>query len=132
MINLDPKEFEVIVAKAMDSMPKRYIDNMRNVVFVVEDEPSEEQRLRLHLVDGRTLYGLYEGIPLTVRGSGYNLVLPDKITIFKKPIESGSYSLDELKEEVKNTVWHEIAHHFGLDHGRIQELEMKMNKNHNK
>lgn len=125
MTELTREEFEHIVAEAMDSMPKEYIDNMQNVAFVVEDEPSQEQRERLHLVNGRTLYGLYEGIPLTARGAGYSLVLPDKITIFKKPIENGSFSLDELKEEVKNTVWHEIAHHFGLGHGRIHELEEK-------
>lgn len=127
-MQLTHEEFESIVAEAMDSMPKRYIENLRNVAFVVEDEPSEEQRERLHLVNGRTLYGLYEGIPLTARGAGYNLVLPDKITIFKRPIESGSSSLEDLKEEVKNTVWHEIAHHFGLGHGRIHELEAKMNE----
>lgn len=126
MINLEHKEFEAIVAQAMDAMPKRYISELQNVAFVVEDEPSEEQRERLHLVNGRTLYGLYEGIPLTARGAGYNLVLPDKITIFKRPIETGSQNIEELKEEVKNTVWHEIAHHFGLGHGRIHEIEAKM------
>lgn len=125
MIELTHKEFEQIVAQSMDSMPQEYIENMQNVAFVVEDEPSQEQRERLHLVNGRTLYGLYEGIPLTARGAGYNLVLPDKITIFKKPIEQGSITLEELKAEVKNTVWHEIAHHFGLGHGRIHELENK-------
>lgn len=125
MINLTPEEFERIVARSMDSMPSQYIENMQNVAFVVEEEPSQEQRARLHLVNGRTLYGLYEGIPLTARGAGYNLVLPDKITIFKLPIESGCNTIEELEEEVKNTVWHEIAHHFGLGHGRIHELEAK-------
>jgi predicted Zn-dependent protease with MMP-like domain len=128
MIELSHEEFERIVADSMDSMPKQYIENMQNVAFVVEDEPSPEQRERLHLVNGRTLYGLYEGIPLTARGAGYNLVLPDKITIFKRPIEHGSRTLEELREEVKNTVWHEIAHHFGLGHGRIHEIETKMKR----
>jgi predicted Zn-dependent protease with MMP-like domain len=125
MMNLSRQEFEQIVTSAMDSMPKRYIDALQNVAFVIEDEPTPEQRLRLHLVNGQTLYGLYEGIPLTARGAGYTLVLPDKITIFQGPIQAGANTLNELKEQVKNTVWHEIAHHFGLGHGRIHQLQTK-------
>ena len=118
-------KFNSIVSWAIDSLPKEYIDNMKNVAVVVEDEPTDLQRLKLHLVNGVTLYGLYEGIPLTKRGNNYNLVLPDKITIFKKPIEANCTNIKQLKEQVKNTVWHEIAHHYGLDHKRIRELENK-------
>jgi len=98
---------------------------MKNLAVVVEDEPTAEQRHKLHLVDGLTLYGLYEGIPLTKRGNNYSLVLPDKITIFKNPIENNCRDIKQLKEQVLNTVWHEIAHHYGLNHDRIKELESK-------
>lgn len=119
------EEFEQFVSDAIDSLPPSYIDNMKNVVIVVEDDPTPEQREKLHLVDGVTLYGLYEGIPLTQRGSNYSLVLPDKITIFKNPIMQNSVNIPALKEQIKRTVWHEIAHHYGLGHKRIHELEHK-------
>ena len=125
MPDISDEQFNTYVSEAIDSLPDTYIDNMKNVVVVVEDDPSVEQRTKLHLVEGVTLYGLYEGIPLTARGAGYNLVLPDKITIFKNPILSGVASIDELKEQIKRTVWHEIAHHYGLGHDRIHELEHK-------
>ncbi len=116
------RQFHKLVAEAIDAMPGRYLKAMRNVVFVVEDEPSLSQRRQMRLRGNQTLFGLYEGIPLTERGTGYNLVLPDKITIFKRPLENASRSRDELKTNVKQTVWHEIAHHFGLDHTRIESI----------
>ena len=119
------EEFEQIVADAIDSIPKKYAERLHNIAFVTEDIPTPEQRRKLQLHDGQTLFGLYEGIPLTKRGAGYNLVLPDKITIFKLPMEAKSLTLNELKEEVHHTVWHEVAHYFGLDHDRIHKLEDK-------
>jgi predicted Zn-dependent protease with MMP-like domain len=74
----------------------------------------------------QTLFGLYEGIPLTQRGAGYNLVLPDKITIFKNPIVMFAPNLESLKKQVRHTVWHEIAHHYGLNHKRIHEVEKEL------
>jgi predicted Zn-dependent protease with MMP-like domain len=74
-------------------------------------------------VHGLTLYGLYEGIPLTQRTNNYSGVLPDKITIFRLPILAGASTRAEVVKQVKNTVWHEVAHHFGLAHDRIRELE---------
>lgn len=125
MFDITDEQFELLVSEAIDSLPKNYIDNMKNVVIITEHDPSPEQRLKLHLVNGVTLYGLYEGIPLTQRGGNYNLVLPDKITIFKYPIVAHSPDLASLKSQIKRTVWHEIAHHYGLDHSRISELENK-------
>jgi predicted Zn-dependent protease with MMP-like domain len=122
---MDDKDFEALVAAAIDAIPPRYADHMKNIGFVIEDDPTPEQRLRLHLVGGQTLYGLYEGIPLTKRTNSYSGVLPDKITIFKNPIVSQAADPGHLQEIVKNTVWHEVAHHFGLDHGRIHELEQR-------
>lgn len=125
MINIDSEQFENIVTAAIDDIPAQYATHIKNLAFVVEESPSDVQRQRLQLHPGESLYGLYEGIPLTKRGSNYNLVLPDKITIFKQPIERSSSNLDEVKEKVRHTVWHEVAHYYGLDHFQIDELEAK-------
>jgi predicted Zn-dependent protease with MMP-like domain len=112
-----------MIGQAMDELPEQYITGLKNVVVTYEDEPSAEQREKLKLNCHQTLFGLYEGIPLTKRGAGYNLVLPDKITIFKNPMLHAVHDMGALKAQVKHTLWHEIAHYFGLDHDRIHELE---------
>lgn len=109
----------------MDELPQEYIVNLKNVAITIADEPTPEQREKQKLKDNQTLFGLYEGIPLTKRGAGYSFVLPDKITIFKYPIMHSSPDLVSLKAQVKRTLWHEIAHHYGLGHDRIRELEEK-------
>jgi predicted Zn-dependent protease with MMP-like domain len=124
-MEIDDSAFEAIVSQALDELPAKYTDNMNNVVIVYADEPTPHQRVQLKLRCDQSLYGLYEGIPLTKRGSGYNLVLPDKITIFKHPLVESSHDLAALKANVKHTLWHEIAHHFGLGHDRIHQLEQK-------
>lgn len=126
-MDIPDQDFEKIVSQALDELPDKYISNLNNVVIVYADEPTPEQRIELKLHCNETLYGLYQGIPLTKRGMGYNLVLPDKITIFKKPLIGGSRDLNELRANTKHTLWHEIAHHFGLDHKRIHSLEDKAN-----
>jgi predicted Zn-dependent protease with MMP-like domain len=123
MIEVSAADFEKMVAEAMDAIPLHYRRHMNNVAFVTEDEPSPEQREKLHLVNGVTLYGLYEGVPLTQRGNNYSGVLPDKITIFRLPILATSSTREAAVEQVKKTVWHEVAHHFGLGHSRIHKLE---------
>ncbi len=125
MIQVSDDEFQAIVTDAIDKIPEKYASHIKNLAFVVEDEPSEYQRHKLELLRGQTLYGLYEGVPLTKRGAGYNLVLPDKITIFKRPMEWTSNSHAELVEQVKHTLWHEVAHYYGLDHSQIHDLENK-------
>lgn len=121
-MKIDPKVFDDMVAEAIDAIPERYMKRLENVAFIVEDEPSPDQRRQLNLRDHETLFGLYEGAPLPTR-FGQIKILPDKITLFKTPLISASRDLTELKNRVKNTVWHEVAHYFGLDHGRIAELE---------
>jgi predicted Zn-dependent protease with MMP-like domain len=116
-------EFEKIIAGAIDAIPEDYYQRIKNVVFVAEDEPSLEQRKKLKLACNQSLFGLYEGIPLTKRTNNYNLVLPDKITIFKLPIEHSTNTLEELVSQVHKTVWHEVAHYFGLDHDQIHKLD---------
>jgi predicted Zn-dependent protease with MMP-like domain len=124
-MNITEAEFEAIITEAIDRIPEKYAERLDNVHITWEEEPSEEQRKRLKLHCNQTLFGLYEGIPLTQRGAGYNLVLPDRITIFKKPIEAVTTSIAELREQVGRTLWHEVAHYFGLDHERIHALERR-------
>ena len=123
MMRVSDEEFDEIVAAARASLPEQF-KHVKNVAILVEDEPSPEQRAQLHLVDGQTLYGLYEGVPLA-RRQGTLKVLPDKITLFKGPLEASVQNLAELKHAVLHTLWHEIAHYYGLDHPRIRELEGK-------
>lgn len=122
---IDDTVFESIVNKAFDELPKKYTDNLDNVAIVYADEPNANEREALKLRCDQSLYGLYQGIPLTARGAGYNLVLPDKITIYKLPILRDSVDQADLLANVKHTLWHEIAHHFGLNHARIHYLERK-------
>lgn len=117
------EEFEKMINDGISRLPKLYQENLNNVGFVISDEPTPEQRQELKLRCNETLFGLYQGIPLTKRGSGYNLVLPDKITIFKLPIVAASRDIKEIAEHVRHTVWHEVAHFYGLNHGQIHKLE---------
>lgn len=117
------EQFEEWVNRGIAAIPKLYQDNLNNVAIVIADEPTPSQREKLKLRCDQTLFGLYEGIPLTKRGTGYNLVLPDKITIFKLPMTNASRNEAELKEHVRHTVWHEIAHFYGLNHTQIHKLE---------
>lgn len=123
MLDLPDEVFEKLVAEAMDAIPARYADHMNNVGFVIENDPSPAQRQQMHLIDGVTLFGLYEGIPLTKRTGNYSGVLPDKITIFKNPILDRVATIEQARQQINKTVWHEVAHHFGLGHDRISELE---------
>lgn len=115
-------EFDAMVSKALDSLPKKYTERMTNVAIIYADEPTQAQREQLKLHSGQTLFGLYEGVPLPARG-GHTPLLPDKITIFKIPLTMASETPKELQENVRHTLWHEMAHYFGLDHKRIHELE---------
>jgi len=119
------KEFEDIVTNAISKVPKPYADRIDNIAFFVEDEPSLEQRQALGLRPCQSLFGLYEGVPLTERRGGYALTLPDKITIFKNTHDQYASNIDELNRQVINTVWHEVAHYFGLNHDKIYALENK-------
>ena len=120
--------FERLVAEGIQAVPQKFLDKLSNVAVVVEDEPTEEQLKHNHVRRGWTLFGLYEGVPQTARGSSYGWVLPDKITIFQKPIEEAAHNSEEIKEIVKDTVWHEIAHHFGMNEGEVRTRERMRKK----
>lgn len=124
------KDFNAIVEDGVRNIPERFLNLLDNVDIIVEDEPTPAQKRKLQLRRGWTLFGLYEGIPQSKRGVNYGAVLPDKITIFQKPIEAFARNEKEMKEMVKNTVWHEIAHHFGMSEERVRLAEIKRrNKN---
>lgn len=123
MLEISDEQFAELISQSMDELPEKYISGLNNVAVTYEDDPTPDQRAKLKLNCHQTLFGLYEGIPLTKRGAGYNLVLPDKITIFKNPMLHGINHISQLKAQVKHTLWHEIAHYFGLDHERIHEIE---------
>lgn len=118
-------QFEEIIADAIDRLPKKYLDALDNVAITMADLPTPEQAHKLRLRCEYDLFGLYEGIPKTKRGNSYTGVLPDKITIFKLPIISRAKSFEDIQRQVRRTVWHEVAHHYGLDHGDIHRLEAK-------
>ena len=122
VIKINSEQFDELVSKAFGSIPPPYKDRVANIAILVEDEPDEAQRQKLRLKNGETLFGLYEGVPLPARG-GASKMLPDKITLFKTPLMSASADLSQLQERINHTVWHEVAHYFGLDHERIHELE---------
>ena len=123
MLDFTDEAFEQLINQAMDDLPTEYISGLKNVAILYEDEPSEQQRQKLKLRGDQSLFGLYEGVPRTQRGSGYNLVLPDKITLFKQPMLRVSPDLAALKWQVRHTLWHEVAHHYGLNHERIHNIE---------
>ncbi|MDI3341053.1 MAG: metallopeptidase family protein [Sphaerobacter sp.] len=112
--------FERLVVEALDELPDEFLAALDNVDIVIEREPTREQRLAAG-VGGGTLFGLYEGVPLTDR-AGYGLVLPDKITIFQGPIMRAARTHAEIREIVRATVIHELAHHFGISDERLREL----------
>lgn len=125
MYDLTDEQFDALITRAMDELPQEYITGLQNVAIVMADEPSEEQKTKMKLRENAILLGLYEGIPLTQRGAGYTFVLPDKITLFKHSILRVVNSEDELFEQIKRTLWHEIAHYYGLNHDRMNELQSK-------
>ena len=117
------EKFYNLVMKAINELPPEFHDRLENVDVVVEDWPSPAQLARNNVKSRFSLLGLYEGVPHLRRGPGYGMVLPDKITIFRKPIEARCHSWQEVEEEVGRVVRHEIAHHFGIDDDRLRTLE---------
>ena len=120
-MRLSPEVFEELVVDVLDGMPPELLKLLDNVDVVIEQWPSRRQLGRAGLAGG-TLYGLYEGVPLTHRDSGYQLIAPDKITIFQRPIERSCVSPRQVADQVRKTVIHEIAHHFGIGEARLEEL----------
>ncbi|MCR4325773.1 MAG: metallopeptidase family protein [Patescibacteria group bacterium] len=119
-------DFELLVAEGYERLPEWVRSKIKNVALLVEDEPSTEDRRAEGLSDEETLLGLYKGIPLSARGEEYGvgMTLPDTITLYRLPIEeaAGEEGKD-VRDVVAETIWHEFAHHFGMDEGEVRERE---------
>jgi predicted Zn-dependent protease with MMP-like domain len=113
MVDVSWDEFEVLVGEALDLIPEELGRLMTNVALFVEDESPE----------GRNLLGLYHGVPLSERGQNYAGVLPDMITIYRMPILRQCSTTAQVVQEVRHTVIHEVAHHFGISDDRLHELD---------
>lgn len=117
IIGVKERDFYELVERALEGVPPELSQYLENIIIVVDDWPEEHM---LGEGEDDTIYGLYEGVPITERGSDY-YGLPDRITIFRGPLER-DFSADELEEEIRVTMIHEIAHYFGFDEARIAEL----------
>ena len=113
--------FRRLVERALDEIPDQLAARMDNVVILLRNQPTAEEKEALGLGPRQTLLGLYVGQPLTNRG-WYGETLPDRIMIYQQPIESICRSEDEIVEQVRETVLHEVAHHFGIDDDRLDKI----------
>jgi predicted Zn-dependent protease with MMP-like domain len=122
---MERQRFEFLVAKAISELPPEIASRLENVDIAVLDWPTTQQLAATRVHRDLGLLGLYEGVPQTKRDRGYSLVLPDRITIFKKPIEAICRSESEIEREIRRVVQHEIAHHFGIGEARLGEIERR-------
>jgi predicted Zn-dependent protease with MMP-like domain len=122
---MDREKFEELTVKAVNKLPQEFREKLENVDVVVEDLPSARQLRRLRVRQGTQLLGLYEGVPHTMRGQSYTLVLPDKITLFQKSIEAICRNDSELEAEIGAVIRHEIAHHFGISDATLSRIESR-------
>ncbi len=120
---MEHEEFEDLLAKAFSELPLEFQDKLENVDIIVEERPSREQLLDYGVEYDDELLGLYEGLPHTERTRWYHMVLPDKITLFQESIEAKCRSKEEVAEEIRSVLCHEIAHLFGIDEDRLNMIE---------
>jgi predicted Zn-dependent protease with MMP-like domain len=122
---MDRGKFETLVVEAIDNLPLEFRNKLENVDVIVEDWPTSRQLKEVKLSHRSQLLGLYQGVPQINRGRGYGLVPPDKISIFRKPIEDQCHSNEEIGVKITEVVCHEIAHHFGIDEKTLRSIEDK-------
>ncbi|MBI5457287.1 metallopeptidase family protein [Candidatus Kaiserbacteria bacterium] len=125
---MNREDFEKLVAEGYEKLPQWVREKIKNVALLVEDEPSQEDREAEGLDDDEILLGLYKGIPLSVRGEEYGvgITLPDTITLYQVPIEDAAEEDGiPVAQVVAETIWHEFAHHFGMDEHEVQDREHK-------
>ena len=121
MPRLSRAEFEKLVTQAVESLPPRFLERLENVEVMVESAPTREDLEDAGIEPGRTLFGLYQGVPQTQRGTWYGSVLPDRIVIYQRPIEAVARTRREIRKEIRITLMHEIGHHFGLGEDELSE-----------
>ena len=122
---MSPHEFDRLVDAAYARIPGRFRKRMKNIALLVDPEPSPQQLARGRVPRGSTLLGLYEGRPLTARSVFDSFTLPDRITIFQGPHERMARDPEHLVRLVEDTVWHEVAHYFGMDEARVRAAERR-------
>jgi predicted Zn-dependent protease with MMP-like domain len=120
-VRLSRTEFEKLVARAVQSLPPKFLERLENVEVVVEDEPTVEDLELAGIERGGTLLGLYHGVPQSERGTWYGNILPDRIVIYQRPTEGAAADRREIREEIRITLMHEIGHYFGLDEDELSE-----------
>src|SRR5688572_3613840 len=118
-------QFRRLVLEAVTLIPKRFRREMKNLALVVEDEPAPELLAEMEVEPPDSLYGLYQGTPLTERTWGYGNTLPDRITIYQRSIEDDCEDEDEMRAVIGETLIHEVGHYFGLSEEEIEEIEEK-------
>lgn len=119
---MDADTFEALVVEALDTLPAEFARYLDNVEIQIEARPTPEHRRAVDLQPWQTLYGLYQGVPLTVRSSSA-LIMPDLITLFQEPLEHDFPKIEQLRVQVRRTLLHEIAHFFGISDARLRELD---------
>lgn len=119
---MDRKSFEQIVERSLRRLPKKFMDELKNITIEIEDEPPQHILDDLGMEKG-SLYGLYQGVPLTEREWNFGNVLPDRISIYQGSIERDARTLADMEDMVFDTVMHEIGHYFGLDDEKLYEIE---------
>jgi len=130
MFMLSDEQFDTLISRAMDELPQEYIKDMHNVAIVMADEPDEYQQMKSGLREGHILLGLFEGVPRIAQTGNESGLLPSKITLFKHALLMITDNEQSLFEQIKRTLWHEIAHYYGLDHAQIHHLESRTKPTH--
>ena len=122
---MSPEQFEELVDQAWEEIPESFRDRFSNLAIFVEHEPSIEQLRSARVPRRGTLLGLYQGVPLLKRSVHYGMVLPDRVTLFQGPIERSARRPDEIPDIVYNTLWHELAHHLGMNEREVRAAERR-------
>ena len=124
---MDRSEFEILVQNSLRKLPKKFKKKLANISVEVEDLPSRQLLNDMGIRSG-TLFGLYQGVPLTERGWNYGNMLPDRIVIYQHPIESVAASPEQIEKIVQDTVIHEIGHYFGFTDKELREIDAEKRK----
>lgn len=119
---MDRRSFEQLVEDALEKLPRAFKEKIENISVHIEDSPSPETLEEMGIESG-TLFGLYQGVPLTERGWYYGNVLPDRIVIYQRPIEEAARSRQEVEDIILETVMHEVGHYFGFDDEELYKME---------
>jgi predicted Zn-dependent protease with MMP-like domain len=123
MYEADDETFERMMGDAIDALPEQFRERIANLEFGIEDEARPDDYGRTRTPRGAMLLGVYRGVPLTKRGAYYNFALPDRIVVFRRPLQQLARDEEDLRERVAHVVQHEVAHYFGISDDRLREID---------